>query len=188
MLEVGISRRLPLLLCAIALIAPATMAARPYPQSQSSSQAPKAKQAAKAESADSEDQDAPEAQTEGDEEEMGPAAVEIDVSKASPLIQELYRATRETKDKAILARLETAKSLVATTDVNATDAQGRTALHWTVFGSSYNTNTEDHRRLRGDRQRPDHCEVSTSTRKTSTTTLLWTTCCTPEFRNADLVD
>ncbi len=144
MLEVGISRRLLLMLCVIALTAPATMTARPYPQSQGSSQSSKAKQPAKAESnqesADSEDQDAQEAQKEAEEEEMAPAAVEIDVSKDSPLIQELYRATRETKDKAILARLETAKSLVATADVNATDPQGRTALHWAVFGSSYNTN------------------------------------------------
>ena len=140
MFEVGISRRLLLMLCALALTAPATMAARPYPQPQSASQSSKSKPAAKAESADSDDQDAQEAQTEADEEEMGPAAVEIDVSKASPLIQELYRATRETKDKAILARLETAKSLAATADVKGTDAQGRTALHWAVFGSSDNTN------------------------------------------------
>lgn len=144
MLEVGISRRLLLMLCVIALTAPAKMGARAYPQSQSSGQSAKTKQSAKAEtnqeSADSEDQDAQEAQKEAEEEEMAPAAVEIDVSKDSPLIQELYRATRETKDKAILARLETAKSLVATTDVKATDPQGRTALHWTVFGSSYNTN------------------------------------------------
>lgn len=26
-------------------------------------------------------------------------------------------------------------------DVKATDAQGRTALHWTIFGSSYNVKT-----------------------------------------------
>jgi len=133
------------MLCIIALIAPATMGARPYPQSQSSVQSSKAKQPAKAESsqeesATSEDQDTQEAQKEAEEEEMAPAAVEMDVSKDSPLIQELYRATRETKDKAILARLETAKGLVATADVKATDPQGRTALHWAVFGSSYNTN------------------------------------------------
>jgi len=144
MFEVGIFRRLLLMLCVIALTAPATLGARPYPQSQSSSQSSKAKQPAKAEStqesADSEDQDTQEAQKEAEEEEMAPAAVELDVSKDSPLIQELYRATRETKDKAILARLDTAKSLVATADVKATDAQGRTALHWAVFGSSYNTN------------------------------------------------
>lgn len=144
MLEVGISRRLLFMLCVIALAAPASMTARPYPQAQSSGKSSKAKQSAKAdsgqESADSEDQDAQEAEKEAEEEEMSPAAVEMDVSKDSPLIQELYRATRETKDKAILARLETAKSLVPAADVNATDAQGRTALHWTVFGSSYNTN------------------------------------------------
>lgn len=145
MLEVGVSRRLLLMLCVIVLIAPATMSARPYPQSQSSGQSSKAKQPAKAESdqeesAGSEDQDTQEAQKEAEEEEMAPAAVEMDVSKDSPLIQELYRATRETKDKAILARLETAKGLVATADVKATDPQGRTALHWAVFGSSYNTN------------------------------------------------
>ena len=74
------------------------------------------------------------------EEEMATAAVELDVSKDSPLIQALYRATRETKDKAILADLAQAKTLAKSADVKATDAQGRTALHWAVFGSSYNTN------------------------------------------------
>ena len=145
MLEVGFSRRLLLMLCVIALTAPATMSARPYPQSQSSGQSSKTKQSAKAassqQSADSEDDETQEEkEAEAAEEELAPAVVQIDVSKASPLIQELYQATRETKDKAILARLETAKSLVPTADVNATDSQGRTALHWAVFGSSYNTN------------------------------------------------
>jgi hypothetical protein len=74
------------------------------------------------------------------EEEMATAAVELDVSKDSPLIQALYRATRETKDKAILADLAQAKTLAKSADVKATDAQGRTALHWAVFGSSYNPN------------------------------------------------
>ena len=145
MLEAGISRRLLLVLCAIALTAPASIGARPYPQAQSSGQSSKTKPLAKADSkqqaaASEDDETQQEKEAEAEEEELAPAVLQIDVSKASPLIQELYRATRETKDKEILARLETAKSLVPTADVKATDSQGRTALHWAVFGSSYNTN------------------------------------------------
>jgi len=74
------------------------------------------------------------------DDELAPAEVQLDVSKTSPLIQVLYQATRETKEDAILARLDEAKSLIASgSDLKATDAQGRTALHWAVFGSSYST-------------------------------------------------
>ena len=74
------------------------------------------------------------------EDELAPAAVNLDVSKESPLLRTLYQATRETKEKDILARLEEAKAMVASgADLKETDAQGRTALHWTVFGSSYST-------------------------------------------------
>lgn len=80
------------------------------------------------------------AQAEPPDEDLAPAAVDLDVSKDSPLIRELYLATRETKEPAILARLATAKGLIdQNADVKAVDAQGRTALHWAVFGSSYNT-------------------------------------------------
>ena len=72
-------------------------------------------------------------------EELVEPAVHLDVSHVSPLIQMLYQATRETKEDAILARLADAKKLVSTADLTATDAQGRTALHWAIFGSSYNT-------------------------------------------------
>jgi LssY C-terminus/Ankyrin repeats (many copies) len=66
--------------------------------------------------------------------------VQLDVSNVSPLIRELYQATRETKEQDILAHLAQAKTLLESgADVKATDAQGRTALHWAVFGSSYNT-------------------------------------------------
>src|SRR5207248_8570675 len=72
--------------------------------------------------------------------ELAPAAIQLDLSKASPLIQELYAATRETKEEPILARLAQAKKLVENgADLKAVDSQGRTALHWAVFGSSYNT-------------------------------------------------
>jgi hypothetical protein len=71
-------------------------------------------------------------------EELAPAAVQMDVSKVPQLIQALYQATRETKENQILDRLATAKSLIATADLKSTDDQGRTALHWAVFGSSYN--------------------------------------------------
>jgi len=83
--------------------------------------------------ADADDQD-----TTNDE--LEEAAVKIDVSRSSPLIQKLYQATRDTKEQDILARLTEAKKLLADgADVKATDQYGRTALHWTVFGSSYNT-------------------------------------------------
>jgi hypothetical protein len=76
------------------------------------------------------------------EDESAPAALEIDVSTSSPLIQELYQATRQTKEKEILDHLAKAKKLLDDgADVKATDAQGRTALHWTIFGSSYNVKT-----------------------------------------------
>jgi hypothetical protein len=72
-----------------------------------------------------------------------PAAVTLDVSQDSPLIRELYQATRVTKEKDILAHLDAAKSLLASgADVKAVDPQGRSALHWAVFGSSYNTKTK----------------------------------------------
>ncbi len=72
--------------------------------------------------------------------ELETAAVTLDVSHSSPLIQKLYQATRDTKEQDILARLTEAKKLLADgADVKATDQYGRTALHWTVFGSSYST-------------------------------------------------
>jgi hypothetical protein len=75
-----------------------------------------------------------------DNDELETAAVTLDVSQSSPLIQKLYQATRETKEQNILDRLTEAKALLANgADVKATDQYGRTALHWTVFGSSYNT-------------------------------------------------
>jgi LssY C-terminus len=83
--------------------------------------------------ADADDQDTP-------DDELEAAAITIDVSHSSSLIQKLYQATRETKEQEILARLTEAKQLLADgADVKATDKYGRTALHWTVFGSSYNT-------------------------------------------------
>jgi LssY C-terminus/Ankyrin repeats (3 copies) len=78
-----------------------------------------------------------------EEGELAPAAVQIDVSRSSPLIQVLYQATRETKKQVILDKLDEAKRLLENgTDVKATDDRGRTALHWAVFGSSYNTDSK----------------------------------------------
>jgi hypothetical protein len=72
--------------------------------------------------------------------ELEPAAVNLDQSGTTPLIQELYQSTRLTKEKDILEHLNKAQQLIASgTDIKGTDAQGRTALHWTVFGSSYST-------------------------------------------------
>ncbi len=86
-------------------------------------QEPKAKNGQKGEPALDE-------QEEAADEELAPAAVEMDVSKDSPLIRQLYQATRETKEKEILASLDGAKKLLADgADVKAADAQGRTALH-----------------------------------------------------------
>src|SRR5689334_14930285 len=48
----------------------------------------------------------PDIPDEAPEEELAPAALELDVSKESPLLQVLYKATRETKEKEILARLD----------------------------------------------------------------------------------
>jgi len=74
------------------------------------------------------------------DDELEAAAVTLDVSHSSRLIQTLYQATRETKEKDILDKLTEAKKLLVNgADVKATDQYGRTALHWTVFGSSYNT-------------------------------------------------
>ncbi|HXU16507.1 MAG TPA: LssY C-terminal domain-containing protein [Terriglobales bacterium] len=74
------------------------------------------------------------------EEELSPAALQLNLPNTSPLIRELYQATRETKENDILARLQEAKTLIDSgIDLKSTDAQGRTALHWAVFGSSYTT-------------------------------------------------
>ncbi len=74
------------------------------------------------------------------DDELDAPAVTLDVSHSSPLIQKLYEATRETKEPAIVGRLIEAKEIIASgADVKATDQYGRTALHWTVFGSSYNS-------------------------------------------------
>ncbi len=75
-----------------------------------------------------------------EEGELEPAAVTLDQSGTTPLIQELYQSTRLTKEKDILEHLNKAQQLIASgTDIKGADAQGRTALHWTVFGSSYST-------------------------------------------------
>jgi LssY C-terminus len=81
----------------------------------------------------------PDSQEEISEDELAPAALDLDVSKDSLLIRTLYQATRETKEQEILAQLAKAKEMLDRgADVKATDPEGRTALHWAVFGSSYN--------------------------------------------------
>lgn len=73
--------------------------------------------------------------------ELAPAAVQLDVSNASKLIQVLYAATRETKTQPTVDDLTQAKRLIdGGADVKATDSLGRTALHWAIFGSSYASN------------------------------------------------
>ena len=101
---------------------------------QSNEQAPEAK-ASKAESNTSENSD-----EETAEDELAPAALQLDVSNLSPLLQELYQATRATKEQEILGHLTKAKELVdGGADLKALDPRGRTALHWAIFGSSYST-------------------------------------------------
>jgi hypothetical protein len=81
--------------------------------------------------------------TELPEGELAPAAIQIDVSKASNLIQVLYAATRETKTQPTVDDLAKAKTLIdGGADVKATDSMGRTALHWAIFGSSYANNQD----------------------------------------------
>lgn len=80
----------------------------------------------------------PKPEEEPPEEELAPAALQLDVSNSSPVIQELYAATRETKEKEILSRIERAKLLIDTSDLKAVDSHGRTVLHWPFFGWSYN--------------------------------------------------
>jgi hypothetical protein len=84
-------------------------------------------------------EESPDADETSDDELAAPA-VTIDLSRSSPLIQKLYQATRETKEQPILDRIAEAKKLIADgADLKATDKYSRTALHWTIFGSSYNT-------------------------------------------------
>ena len=133
------SPAVPSLLVALALffLAPRALRSQSVQSSQSTKNATSAKHASD-DSAQEADQSVAEQGEEADE-DLAPAAVQLDVSQSSPLIQELYRATRETKEKDILARVATAKTLVDTSDIKATDSQSRTALHWAVFGSSFAT-------------------------------------------------
>jgi hypothetical protein len=99
--------------------------------------------AAEADSAPPTDAELQEAEAEAAAEDLAPAALSMDMSKASPLIRALYQATRETKENAILDHIAEAQQLVeGGADLKATDPQGRTALHWAVFGSSYNTKSK----------------------------------------------
>ena len=56
------------------------------------------------------------------DDELAPAAVQMDVSNVSPLLQDLYQATRETKEQQVLDRLTHAKGLIeGGADLKATD-------------------------------------------------------------------
>jgi hypothetical protein len=115
------TKTLLLAFCAVIAVIPTTGAARPLaantPAAGEPSSDDQEKTNAKADSkADSEEEA---------EEESAPAPLEIDVSNSSPLIRELYQATRETKEKAILERLANAKKLLDDgRDVKATDPKG----------------------------------------------------------------
>jgi hypothetical protein len=114
----------------LSLVGSASVIAQNPPAAKATPQKPLPAQAAQS---DADDEDEP-------NDEIEAAAVKIDLSQSSPLIQKLYQATRQTKESDILASLTEAKQILANgADVKATDQYGRTALHWTVFGSSYNT-------------------------------------------------
>jgi hypothetical protein len=82
--------------------------------------------------------EASEAEEEPEGDDLAAAAVVMDISKDSPVIAALYKATRETKEKPTLERLAEAHKLIEEkSDVKSVDSLGRTPLHWAVFGSSY---------------------------------------------------
>ncbi len=131
--------KLPLLLLVSLIIAGMHSTGIARPVADDSGQRPATQQ--KQDSKPSKDEEGPDSEEQPSEEgELAPAAVQLDISNSSPLIQELYQATRETKEQPILARLTKAKGLVGSADMKAVDSRGRTALHWAVFGSSYSTN------------------------------------------------
>jgi hypothetical protein len=64
------------------------------------------------------------------DDELDAAAVTLDVSHSSPLIQKLYQATRDTKDQDILARLTEAKKLLADGAFNEAAGSKPTPSAW----------------------------------------------------------
>jgi LssY C-terminus len=120
--------------------APAASSDQTTLRRQSKDSSKKAAAAGNTGSEDQQDQDEA-ANDESDDPAPAPAALQIDVSAEPPLIKELYQATRETKEQAILASLARAKGILTNgADLRAVDRQGRTALHWVIFGCSYSTN------------------------------------------------
>jgi ankyrin repeat protein len=131
--------RKPSLICAICILLIGSITIDTA-VAQTNSAPPKSKQQAPPQSGNAKSEADDEDTTDTPNDELEEAALKIDVSHSSQLIQKLYQATRETKEQEILASLTEAKKLLADgADVKATDQYGRTALHWTVFGSSYNT-------------------------------------------------
>ena len=123
-----------LTLCVIAGIMPTTGGAHPRRAEAAPAGQPVKNSDDQKQNADSD----ADSQEEPPDDELAPAAVQLDVSNLPPLLQELYQATRETKEQQVLARLTHAKELIeGGADLKATDAKGRTALHWAIFGSSY---------------------------------------------------
>jgi hypothetical protein len=58
------------------------------------------------------------------DEELAPAAIQLDTKQLTPLVRALYQATRETKEPDILQRLNEAENLLQSgADIKATDPQ-----------------------------------------------------------------
>src|SRR5262245_6465310 len=76
-------------------------------------------------------------ETQDGSDELSPAAIQLNGSGDSPLIQTLYQATRQTKEQPTLAKLTEALNLIQQgADIHAKDPNGRTALHWVVMVAS----------------------------------------------------
>jgi ankyrin repeat protein len=134
-----VSLAIVLPLCFAVVLVPSSFTVFPAAQAQTMTKTlPPDEAPAQSASAAQENSQGPEEERES--EDLAPAAVRLNMDGESPLILALYQATRETKEKQILEKLDTARKLIEQNpNLKAVDSFGRTALHWVVFGSSYAT-------------------------------------------------